>query len=63
MKRLNHWQINLLRLLALLAVIAISVGVYLIRDRVGEFAALGYPGIFLVAFLGNATIFLPAPGV
>lgn len=63
LKRLNRWQINLLRLLALLAVIAISVGVYLIRDRVGEFAALGYPGIFLIALLANATIFLPAPGV
>lgn len=63
MKRLSRWQINTLRALALLLVIAISVGVYLIRDRVGEFAALGYPGIFLIALLANATIFLPAPGV
>jgi uncharacterized membrane protein YdjX (TVP38/TMEM64 family) len=63
LKKLNRWQINLLRLLALLVVIAISAGVYLIRDRVEEFAALGYPGIFLIALLANATIFLPAPGI
>jgi uncharacterized membrane protein YdjX (TVP38/TMEM64 family) len=54
---------NILRVLALLAVIAITYFVYSIRDRVGEFAAYGYPGIFLVALLANATVFLPAPGV
>lgn len=54
---------NILRLLALLAVIAITVFIYSIRDRVEEFAAYGYPGIFLVALMANATVFLPAPGV
>ena len=54
---------TLLRILALLAVIAITVGVYMIRDRVETFAAFGYPGIFLVALLANATVLLPAPGV
>ena len=28
-----------------------------------DFAAYGYPGIFLVALIANATVFLPAPGV
>jgi uncharacterized membrane protein YdjX (TVP38/TMEM64 family) len=54
---------NLLRVLALLAVIAITVYVYNIRDHVKEFANYGYPGIFLVALMANATVFLPAPGV
>jgi uncharacterized membrane protein YdjX (TVP38/TMEM64 family) len=54
---------NILRILALLAVVAITVSIYSIRDRVEEFAAYGYPGIFLVALMANATIFLPAPGV
>jgi len=54
---------NLLRILALLAVVAITVYIYSIRDRVEEFAAYGYPGIFLVALIANATVFLPAPGV
>lgn len=54
---------NILRVLAILAVIGITVYIYSIRDRVEEFAAYGYPGIFLVALMANATVFLPAPGV
>ena len=54
---------NILRIFALLAVIAITVFIYSIRDRVEDFAAYGYPGIFLVALMANATVFLPAPGV
>ncbi|HJR81859.1 MAG TPA: VTT domain-containing protein [Anaerolineales bacterium] len=55
--------INFLRILALLLVVAITIFIYSIRDRVQEFAAFGYPGIFLIALFANATILLPAPGV
>lgn len=58
----NKYTLAILRALALLAVVAITVGVYSIRERVDEFAAFGYPGIFLIALLANATIILPAPG-
>jgi uncharacterized membrane protein YdjX (TVP38/TMEM64 family) len=54
---------NILRILALLVVIAVTVYIYSIRDSVKEFAAYGYPGIFLVALMANATVFIPAPGV
>jgi uncharacterized membrane protein YdjX (TVP38/TMEM64 family) len=54
---------NVLRALALLVVIAITVLIYGIRDRVEDFEAYGYPGIFLIALMANATVFLPAPGV
>lgn len=54
---------NLLRILAIAAVIGITVYIYSIRDRVEDFAAYGYPGIFLIALMANATVFLPAPGV
>ena len=50
-------------MLALIIVLGITVYIYSIRHRVEEFAAYGYPGIFLIALLANATIFLPAPGV
>jgi len=59
----DNFRINLLRILALLAVIAITVYVYNLRDRVEQFSALGYPGIFIVALIANATILIPAPGV
>jgi membrane protein DedA with SNARE-associated domain len=54
---------NFLRVLALFAVIGITIYIISIRSHVGEFAAYGYPGIFLVAMLANATVLLPAPGV
>ena len=56
-------SLTIARILALLAVIGISLFVYSIRDRAEEFAVYGYPGIFVIAFLANATVLLPAPGV
>jgi membrane protein DedA with SNARE-associated domain len=55
--------INVLRVVALAAVVAVTIYVYDLREHIREFAALGYPGIFLIALLANATVFLPAPGV
>ncbi|HNT24089.1 MAG TPA: VTT domain-containing protein [Anaerolineales bacterium] len=54
---------TILRIIALVAVVAISVYIFSIRDRAEELAVYGYPGIFLLAFLSYATVFLPAPGV
>jgi membrane protein YqaA with SNARE-associated domain len=54
---------TILRILAVTSVIGISVYVFSIRERVDEFAAYGYPGIFLIALLANATVLLPAPGI
>lgn len=53
----------MLRILALFAVVGITLYIYSIRNRVEQFAGFGYPGIFLIALLANATVLLPAPGV
>lgn len=55
--------LTVLRIAAILTVVGITVYIYSIRDRVEDFAAYGYPGIFLIALMANATVFLPAPGV
>jgi uncharacterized membrane protein YdjX (TVP38/TMEM64 family) len=55
--------VTVLRILALAAVIGITAYIYSIRERVDEFAAYGYPGIFLIMLMANATVILPAPGV
>jgi uncharacterized membrane protein YdjX (TVP38/TMEM64 family) len=62
-KKENNWLVNILRVFALLTVIGITVYIYSIRERAEEFAAFGYPGIFLIALMANATVLLPAPGV
>ena len=53
----------MLRVLALFAVVGITLFFYSMRDRVEEFQQWGYPGVFLIALLANATVLLPAPGV
>lgn len=52
-----------MRVLAVMLVIAISVYVFSIRDQAPELARYGYPGIFLLSILSNATVLLPAPGI
>ena len=54
---------RLTRVLALIFVVGITVLLYLNRERVQELEELGYPGIFLVSLLSNATLILPVPGV
>jgi membrane protein YqaA with SNARE-associated domain len=49
------------RIAAVLAALGITVGIILLRDTIKEFAVYGYPGVFLVSLIGNATIILPAP--
>jgi membrane protein DedA with SNARE-associated domain len=55
--------INISRVIALLTVIGITVYIYSIRTHIEEYAIYGYPGIFTIALLTNATVLLPAPGV
>ena len=49
------------RVAAVLVAVGITLGIILLRDQVKQFAIYGYPGIFLVSLLGNATIILPVP--
>ncbi len=56
-------RLRLVRVLALVAVVAISILIFVYRDRARELAVYGYPGIFVLSILANATVFLPAPGV
>jgi membrane protein YqaA with SNARE-associated domain len=54
-------RLLIFRLLMVVAVIAITIFIFSIRDQVEEYSQYGYPGIFLLSILGNATIILPAP--
>lgn len=63
MKKLSGWRLTTVRVLVLLVVIALTVILIINRDRVKELEALGYPGIFLLSVLSNATLILPVPGV
>ncbi len=59
----TSWKIQVARICAIIFVIALTVFLYLNRSKVQQLGALGYPGIFLVSILANATIILPVPGI
>ncbi len=62
MKIKDH-QLALARVFAILVVVVISIFIYGMREKANELAAYGYPGIFLIALLSNATVMIPAPGI
>ncbi len=59
----NRKTFYLWRLLALLFVLALSLYIFSIREDAAKLAILGYPGVFLIAFMAYATVILPAPGL
>ena len=62
-QRLSKRTLNIIRLIVLLGVIALTVILVINREKIQELQAFGYPGIFLVSILANATILVPVPGV
>lgn len=53
----------ILRVVALVAVVAISATIIAFRDRLAMLGAFGYPGLFLINFFSSATVVLPMPGL
>lgn len=56
-------RLTILRILALVGVIALIVTLFIFRDQVKMLQEYGYLGIFLVSIAANATIIIPLPGV
>jgi membrane protein YqaA with SNARE-associated domain len=54
---------RIIRIAILVGVIGFSVLLFLLRDKIKNLEALGYPGIFLISFFSSATIILPVPGI
>jgi membrane protein YqaA with SNARE-associated domain len=52
---------KIIPVLTVLFVIAITVALFLFRDRVSELGNYGYMGIFLISLVSNATVILPVP--
>ncbi|MDY7040747.1 MAG: VTT domain-containing protein [Chloroflexota bacterium] len=48
---------------ALILVVIITVTIFYLTDEIQRFRAYGYPGVFVISLLGNATVILPAPSL
>ena len=53
----------ILRILLLVVLMAGTILLIINRDKIQHLEVYGYPGIFLVSLLSNATILVPLPGV
>jgi uncharacterized membrane protein YdjX (TVP38/TMEM64 family) len=56
-------RLTILRILALVGVVALIVTLFIFRDQVKKLQEYGYVGIFLLSIAANATIIIPLPGV
>jgi membrane protein YqaA with SNARE-associated domain len=56
-------RLQLARVGMLVFVVIITLYVYSIRNQTEQLQRYGYPGLFLLSILANATIILPAPGI
>ncbi len=54
---------NIARVVLLLALLALTIYLISIRDRLEGLEAYGYPGIFVLSLLANATVIIPIPGI
>lgn len=54
---------TLMRVLALVASLGITVAIILFHEELARFANYGYLGVFLISILGNATVILPVPSL
>lgn len=62
-RAISGWRLTAVRILSLAAIVALSLFLFSIRDRASQLAGYGYPGIFLLSVIANATLVLPMPGV
>lgn len=54
---------KILEILFVVIIIVLSVIIFLMRDKIGEVSDVGYIGLFLICFLANSTVLLPAPSL
>lgn len=52
-----------IRLVLLIAVLLLTILLLIYREQIRHLEEFGYPGIFLLSILTNATVLVPLPGV
>lgn len=52
-----------LEVIVVLIIAALSVTIFLFREKIGQVHDVGYLGLFLLCFLANSTVLLPAPSL
>ena len=61
-RRLSVWQI-VGRASAIIVAVAITIAIIIFAPNIEQFRYYGYPGIFLVSLIANASIVVPIPAL
>jgi uncharacterized membrane protein YdjX (TVP38/TMEM64 family) len=62
-KKLVDKKTRILQIAALVFVIGLTTALILLRNKIPDMEKYGYPGIFILSIIANATLILPIPGV
>jgi len=62
-KAKHTWKKRALSGLILALVIAVTVAIIVLREKLQNLGGYGYAGVFLISLMGNATVVLPAPSL
>jgi membrane protein DedA with SNARE-associated domain len=54
---------NVARVAIIIGLTAGSIYLFTMRDQIQNLEVYGYPGVFLISLLANATVIVPLPGV
>lgn len=54
---------RILQIAALVFVVALTAALIVLRHKIPDMEKYGYPGIFVLSIIANATVILPIPGV
>jgi uncharacterized membrane protein YdjX (TVP38/TMEM64 family) len=54
---------TIFHVLVLILVIALTILLFVFRNEVKRLGVYGYPGIFIISIISNATIIIPIPGI
>jgi uncharacterized membrane protein YdjX (TVP38/TMEM64 family) len=54
---------TIFHVLVLILVIALTILLFVFRKEVKHLGIYGYPGIFIISIIANATIIIPIPGI
>jgi len=51
------------RIAAVLFAIGVTLGIVLFQDQIERLGVYGYPAVFLISLVGNATLIIPSPSM
>ena len=59
----QNQYLKIIRILVFLFVFGLSVIIFVNKDEIQHLDTFGYPGLFILSILSNATVIVPVPGV